>query len=68
MSAGAYLLSKLIVLGVICAFQAILLVAIGLIGKTFPPKGVVLPNSILEIALATALIAVVSMAIEEDGH
>ena len=62
LSAGAYLMSKLIVLGVICALQAILLVAIGLIGKTFGPKGSVLSTPIIEIALATALIAVVSMA------
>jgi len=47
---------------VICALQAILLVAIGLVGKTFGPKGSVLSTPIIEIALATALIAVVSMA------
>jgi ABC transport system ATP-binding/permease protein len=63
LSAGAYLASKVIVLGVISAFQAILLVAIGLVGKTFGPKGSVLPIPILEIAIAIALIAVVSMVI-----
>jgi len=63
LSAGAYLMSKLIVLGVISAFQAILLVAIGLVGKSFAPKGAVLSLPIVEIALATALIAVVSMTI-----
>ncbi|HUZ53615.1 MAG TPA: FHA domain-containing protein [Streptosporangiaceae bacterium] len=63
LSAGAYLASKVIVLGVISAFQAILLVAIGLIGKTFGPKGSVLPIPIAEIAIAIALIAVVSMVI-----
>jgi ABC-type multidrug transport system ATPase subunit/pSer/pThr/pTyr-binding forkhead associated (FHA) protein len=63
LSAGAYLASKIIVLGVISAFQAVLLVAIGLVGKTFGPKGSFLPMPILEIAIATALIAVVSMAI-----
>ncbi|HEX9064781.1 MAG TPA: FHA domain-containing protein [Streptosporangiaceae bacterium] len=63
LSAGAYLASKVIVLGVISAFQAVLLVGIGLVGKTFGPKGSVLPIPILEIAIAIALIAVVSMII-----
>ena len=63
LSAGAYLASKVIVLGVISAFQAILLVAIGLIGKKFPSKGSALPIPILEIAIAIALVAVVSMVI-----
>jgi len=63
LSAGAYLASKVIVLGVISAFQAILLVAIGLVGKNFGPKGSFLPMPILEIALAIALVSVVSMVI-----
>src|SRR6266571_586587 len=63
LSAGAYLASKVIVLGVISAFQAIILVAIGLVGKNFPPKGSLLPIPILEIAIAIALVAVVSMVI-----
>ena len=63
LSAGAYLASKVIVLGVISAFQAILLVAIGLAGKNFPPKGSALPIPLLEIAIAIALVAVVSMVI-----
>src|SRR5260370_17941939 len=63
LSAVAYLASKVIVLGVISAFQAVLLVAIGLVGKTFGPKGSALPIPILEIAIAIALIAVVSMVI-----
>ncbi len=63
LSAGAYLASKVIVLGVISAFQAILLVAIGLVGKNFGPKGSFLPMPILEIALAIAFVSVVSMVI-----
>jgi ABC-type multidrug transport system ATPase subunit len=63
LSAGAYLASKVIVLGVISAFQAIVLVAIGLAGKNFPPKGSALPIPLLEIAIAIALVAVVSMVI-----
>ena len=63
LSAGAYLASKVIVLGVISGFQAILLVAIGLVGKKFGPHGSVLPMPILEIAIAIALVAIVSMVI-----
>jgi ABC-type multidrug transport system ATPase subunit len=63
LSAGAYLVSKVIVLGAISAFQAILLVAIGLAGKKFGPSGSVLPMALLEIAIAIALVAVVSMVI-----
>jgi ABC-type multidrug transport system ATPase subunit/pSer/pThr/pTyr-binding forkhead associated (FHA) protein len=63
LSAGAYLASKVIVLGVISAFQAILLVAIGLAGKNFPPEGSILPIPLLEIAIAIAAVAVVSMVI-----
>jgi ABC-type multidrug transport system ATPase subunit len=62
LSAGAYLASKVIVLGVISAIQALLLVAIGLVGKTFG-SAKVLPSPLLEIAVAIALIAVVSMII-----
>src|SRR6266851_2437747 len=63
LSAGAYLASKVIVLGAISAFQAIVLVAIGLAGKKFGPKGSALPIPILEIAIAIALVAIVSMVI-----
>jgi ABC transport system ATP-binding/permease protein len=63
LSAGAYLASKVIVLGVISALQAVLLVAIGLAGKKFDPKGSVLPMPIVEIVIAIALVAVVSMVI-----
>ena len=63
LSAGAYLMSKIIVLGAISAFQAVLLVAIGLAGKKFGPHGSYLPMPLLEIALAIAVVAVVSMVI-----
>jgi ABC transport system ATP-binding/permease protein len=63
LSAGAYLASKVIVLGLISAFQAVLLVAIGLVGKKFGPKGSVLPIPVVEIALAIALVAIVAMVI-----
>ncbi len=63
LSAGAYLMSKLIVLGVISAFQAVLLVLIGLTGTTFPPKGALLPIPLVEVMLSVALFGIASMAI-----
>jgi ABC-type multidrug transport system ATPase subunit/pSer/pThr/pTyr-binding forkhead associated (FHA) protein len=63
LSAGAYLCSKLIVLGVISAFQAMLLVVVGMYGTTFPPKGAFLPIPLVEVMLAVALVGVASMAI-----
>jgi ABC transport system ATP-binding/permease protein len=63
LSAGAYVCSKLIVLGVISAFQAILLVLIGLFGTTFPLTGALLPVPLVEIMIAVALVAIASMAI-----
>lgn len=63
LSAGSYLCSKLIVLGVISAFQAVLLVLIGLAGTTFPPKGSVLPIPIVEVMISVALVGIASMAI-----
>ncbi len=63
LSAGAYLCSKLIVLGVISAFQAMLLVVVGMYGTKFPPKGAFLPIPLVEVMLAVALVGVTSMAI-----
>jgi len=63
LSAGAYLISKLIVLGIISAFQAVLLVLIGLYGTTFPPKGAILSMPLIEVMIAVAMVAVASMAI-----
>jgi ABC-type multidrug transport system ATPase subunit len=63
LSAGAYLCSKLIVLGIISAFQAVLLVLIGLYGVKFPPKGALLPMPLVEVMISVALVAVASMAI-----
>src|SRR3984957_6397071 len=63
LSAGSYLCSKLIVLGVISAFQAVLLVLVGMFGTTFPPKGALLPFPIVEVILAVAMVGVASMAV-----
>ncbi|HMD93371.1 MAG TPA: FHA domain-containing protein [Trebonia sp.] len=64
LSPGAYLLSKLIVLGFISAVQAVVLVAIGLAGRPLPKHGVVLSAApLVEIMLAMALLAIASMTI-----
>jgi hypothetical protein len=70
LSPCVYLLSKLVVLGTISVVQAAVLVAIGLAARPRPPDGVVLhapiagiPSALVEIWAATALLAVVSMAL-----
>ncbi len=63
LSAGAYLGSKLIVLGVISALQAVLLVIVGLAGTKFPARGAFLPIPLLEVMISVALVGVVSMVI-----
>jgi ABC transport system ATP-binding/permease protein len=64
LSAGAYLWSKLLVLGVLSALQAALMTVIGLAGKPPPTSGVLLKGSpLLELVLAMALLAIASMAL-----
>jgi ABC-type multidrug transport system ATPase subunit len=64
LSAGVYLWSKLIVLGVLTAVQAAVLVLIGLAGLKMPTTGAMLTSfPLLEIILAVALLAVASMAL-----
>jgi ABC transport system ATP-binding/permease protein len=62
LSPGAYLASKLAVLGAISAIQAAVLVAIGLAGRPLPPHGVVLTAApLVELMLGIALLAIASM-------
>ena len=62
LSPGAYLGSKLVVLGLISAVQAVVLVLIGLAGRPLPPHGVLLTGAPLaEIMLGIALLAIASM-------
>jgi len=64
LSAGAYLSSKLVVLGIISAIQAALLLLIGLSGRPLPAHGVVLKGlPLAELMLAICALAVVSMAL-----
>jgi ABC transport system ATP-binding/permease protein len=63
LSAGAYLWSKLLVLGALSAVQAALMTVVGLIGRPLPPHGSVFPNSMVELVLAMAVLAIASMTI-----
>jgi len=63
LSAGAYLWSKLLVLGVLSAMQAVVMTLIGLSGRPVPPHGSLLPSSMLELLLAMALLAMASMTV-----
>ena len=62
LSAGAYLFSKVVVLGLIAAFQAALLVLIGLVGEPLA-RGALLPIALVELMLGVAVLAVTSMAL-----
>ena len=62
LSAGAYLMSKVLVLGVISVVQALLIVVIGLAGTKMPSKGALIPGPpLIEIAISVATLCVVSM-------
>jgi len=61
LSPAAYLASKLVVLGVISAFQSVVLVAIGLAGRPLPPHGVLTSLPLAEIMLGVAVLAMASM-------
>jgi ABC transport system ATP-binding/permease protein len=64
LSAGAYLLSKVVILGVISAIQAVLLVAVGLTGRPLPTQGALLTHlPLLELLLAVAALGVASMTL-----
>ena len=64
LSSGAYLFSKLIVLGVISIVQSAVLVLIGLAGAKMPPKGA-LPGvpPLFEILIGIAVLAMASMCL-----
>jgi ABC transport system ATP-binding/permease protein len=64
LSSGAYLSSKLLVLGVISILQWGLLVLIGLFGQAMPPEGAI-PGILpfLEILIAIAVLSLASMCL-----
>ena len=62
LSSGAYLMSKVLVLGVVSLVQALIIVIIGLAGAKMPAKASAIPGPpIIEIAVATVVLCVVSM-------
>jgi hypothetical protein len=63
LSAGAYLLSKVTVLGLITGLQAALLVLIGVSGVPLPRHGAYLPSPLAEILLAVVVLAIASMTV-----
>jgi ABC-type multidrug transport system ATPase subunit len=64
LSSGAYLSSKLLVLGVISVVQSVVLVLLGLIGRPMPPTGAFLTGApFVEILLAIAVLALASMCL-----
>jgi ABC-type multidrug transport system ATPase subunit/pSer/pThr/pTyr-binding forkhead associated (FHA) protein len=63
LSAGAYLLSKVTVLGLITGLQAAVLVLIGVGGVPLPHRGAYLPSPLVEILLAVVVLAIASMTV-----
>ena len=64
LSATAYLLSKIVVLGIISVLQVLLIVAVGLAGRKVPSRGSLIPGtSLIEIFVAMAVLCVVSMLV-----
>jgi ABC transport system ATP-binding/permease protein len=64
LSSGAYLISKLVILGLISGVQAGVLVIVGLIGKPLPSQGSFLKHlPLVELLLAMGVLAIVSMTL-----
>jgi len=64
LSAGAYLMSKLLILGLISAVQAAVMLAIGLTGRPLPAHGAALYNlPLVELLIAMAALAIASMTL-----
>ena len=64
LSSGAYLSSKLLVLGVISVVQSVLLVLLGLAGRPLPPTGALISGfPLVEILLGIAVLALASMCL-----
>jgi ABC transport system ATP-binding/permease protein len=64
LSSGAYLSSKLLVLGVISVAQSILLVLLGLVGHPLPPSGSFLTGApLIELMIGIAVLGLASMCL-----
>jgi ABC-type multidrug transport system ATPase subunit len=64
LSAGAYLVSKLVILGLISGLQAVVLVLVGLTGRPLPKQGAILTSlPMVELMLAMFALGVASMTL-----
>jgi ABC-type multidrug transport system ATPase subunit/pSer/pThr/pTyr-binding forkhead associated (FHA) protein len=64
LSSGAYLASKLMVLGVISVVQSVVIVLLGLVGRPLPPHGAFLTGlPLVELLLGIAVLALASMCL-----
>jgi ABC transport system ATP-binding/permease protein len=63
LSRGAYLTSKLLILGVVVGLQGVLLGVLGTIGRPPPDSPVVFGSGTVEIVVALAVLTVASMAV-----
>jgi ABC transport system ATP-binding/permease protein len=64
LSAGAYLVSKLLILAVISAVQSLILVGIGILGRKLPATGSFLHHlPLVELLIAMAVLSIVSMTL-----
>jgi len=63
LSTGAYLFSKVFVLGFVSVLQTLIIVVIGLAGKSMPAHGSVIKPAFVEILVATAVLCLVSMLV-----
>ena len=63
LSPGAYLFSKVLVLGLVSVLQTLIIVIIGLAGKQMPAKGALIPSPLVEVLVVTAVLCLVSMLV-----
>jgi ABC transport system ATP-binding/permease protein len=64
LSSGAYVCSKLLVLGVISIIQSVLLVTLGLAGRKMPPQGAFITSApLLELLIGITVLALASMCL-----
>jgi len=64
LSSGAYISSKLLVLGVMSIVQSLVLVVLGIVGRPLPPNGAFLTGlPLVELLLGIAVLALASMCL-----
>jgi ABC-type multidrug transport system ATPase subunit len=63
LSSGAYITSKLVILGLISGVQAMVMVTIGLVGRPLPAHGAFLQQPLVELIVAIGVLAIVSMTL-----